>query len=392
MITDLLILQPVDYEPPFFRNCTEQEAHSPWTKNPLKIERLTRYKGFKEGHKRILVATDLVDRGIDIERVNIVDGSICCYWLMKHWKPQLFLVGQLLIYMLTATINFIVTITAFNSSFTPVNSGDWVKKLQKQKNDVHYLDIDLDFGGGKYFASLRLSRGHRGILEVAIFMSYTLKNDTDFPLLCFPPNQKPLSRDEAEKLYVKQVLMSCDDLLRKKQFCYILAQHFTQHSFKATRAETSSVVEDVAWHLRHEYLFGSVGDDQYLHIWDLRTPSVTKPIQSVIAHQSERVVKEKNALAERLKSAEAARKRFDEELKRQATENVTREALMEHLLCHIVATFNWALMTNDSGDTKPNKESPHAFALSKMILMSYASGGKVSLFNMMTFKWKLLVK
>ncbi|CAI5948740.1 unnamed protein product [Closterium sp. NIES-65] len=35
-------------------------------------ERLTRYKAFKEGHKRILVATDLVGRGIDIERVNIV--------------------------------------------------------------------------------------------------------------------------------------------------------------------------------------------------------------------------------------------------------------------------------------------------------------------------------
>jgi len=43
----------------------------------------------------------------------------------------------------------------------------------------------------------------------------------------------------------------------------------------------------VAWHLRHEYLFGSVGDDQYLLIWDLRSPSVTKPVQSVIAHQSE---------------------------------------------------------------------------------------------------------
>ncbi|CAI9786229.1 unnamed protein product [Fraxinus pennsylvanica] len=47
------------------------------------------------------------------------------------------------------------------------------------------------------------------------------------------------------------------------------------------------VVEDVAWHLRHEYLFGSAGDDQYLHIWDLRAPSGSKPIQSVIAHQSE---------------------------------------------------------------------------------------------------------
>lgn len=30
------------------------------------------YKAFKEGSKRILVATDLVGRGIDIERVNIV--------------------------------------------------------------------------------------------------------------------------------------------------------------------------------------------------------------------------------------------------------------------------------------------------------------------------------
>ena len=36
------------------------------------ICRLTHYKSFKEGHKRILVATDLVGRGIDIERVNIV--------------------------------------------------------------------------------------------------------------------------------------------------------------------------------------------------------------------------------------------------------------------------------------------------------------------------------
>ncbi|XP_059633539.1 meiosis-specific protein ASY1 [Cornus florida] len=29
---------PVDYEPPFFRGCTEEEAHNPWTKNPLKME------------------------------------------------------------------------------------------------------------------------------------------------------------------------------------------------------------------------------------------------------------------------------------------------------------------------------------------------------------------
>ncbi|RWR79963.1 meiosis-specific protein ASY1 isoform X1 [Cinnamomum micranthum f. kanehirae] len=29
---------PVDYEPPFFRCCSEQEANNPWTKSPLKME------------------------------------------------------------------------------------------------------------------------------------------------------------------------------------------------------------------------------------------------------------------------------------------------------------------------------------------------------------------
>ncbi|XP_024019162.1 meiosis-specific protein ASY1 [Morus notabilis] len=29
---------PADYEPPFFRGCTEEEAHNAWTKNPLKME------------------------------------------------------------------------------------------------------------------------------------------------------------------------------------------------------------------------------------------------------------------------------------------------------------------------------------------------------------------
>lgn len=64
------------------------------------------------------------------------------------------------------TIYFIVTLTAFNSSCKPVNSGDWVKKLQKGKDDVRYLDTNIDFCDGKYLASLRLSRGHKGVLEV----------------------------------------------------------------------------------------------------------------------------------------------------------------------------------------------------------------------------------
>lgn len=46
---------------------------------------------------------------------------------------------------------------------------------------------------------------------------------------------------------------------------------------------------------------------------------------------SKKVMKEKSALAERLKGAEAARKRFDEELKRCATEKVTREEIRQSL-------------------------------------------------------------
>lgn len=98
-----------------------------------------------------------------------------------------------------AILYFTVTLTAFSMSCKPVNSGDWVKKLLKNKNKVHFLDIDLEFGGGKYFASLRLSRGYRGILEVSVFTQYSLKNDTEFSLFMFAPHQKPLSRDEVRR-------------------------------------------------------------------------------------------------------------------------------------------------------------------------------------------------
>ncbi|KAF2302070.1 hypothetical protein GH714_032306 [Hevea brasiliensis] len=45
-----------------------------------------------------------------------------------------------------------------------------------------------------------------------------------------------------------------------------------------------SVVEDVSWHLKNENLFGSVGDDCLLMIWDLRTNQAQ---HSVKAHEKE---------------------------------------------------------------------------------------------------------
>ncbi|XP_074390767.1 histone-binding protein RBBP7 [Zonotrichia albicollis] len=49
----------------------------------------------------------------------------------------------------------------------------------------------------------------------------------------------------------------------------------------------SAVVEDVAWHLLRESLFGSVADDQKLMIWDTRSNATSKLSHSVDAHTAE---------------------------------------------------------------------------------------------------------
>ncbi|CAI5949353.1 unnamed protein product [Closterium sp. NIES-65] len=59
-----------------------------------------------------------------------------------------------------------------------------------------------------------------------------------------------------------------------------------RHEYLFGSAHTG-VVEDVAWHCRHEYLFGSVGDDQQLLLWDLRSSAVDKPAHAVTAHPAE---------------------------------------------------------------------------------------------------------
>ena len=62
--------------------------------------------------------------------------------------------------------------------------------------------------------------------------------------------------------------------------------------FKVIDAKTiftghTAVVEDVAWHLLHESLFGSVADDQKLMIWDKRSATHNKPSHTVDAHSAE---------------------------------------------------------------------------------------------------------
>lgn len=49
----------------------------------------------------------------------------------------------------------------------------------------------------------------------------------------------------------------------------------------------TAVVEDVAWHVLHEDVFGSVGDDRKLMIWDARSSGNREPTHTVEAHSAE---------------------------------------------------------------------------------------------------------
>ena len=49
----------------------------------------------------------------------------------------------------------------------------------------------------------------------------------------------------------------------------------------------TAVVEDVAWHLLHDSVFGSVGDDRKLLLWDTRSTNPNKPSQIIEAHSAE---------------------------------------------------------------------------------------------------------
>ncbi|GMF54028.1 unnamed protein product [Phytophthora fragariaefolia] len=49
----------------------------------------------------------------------------------------------------------------------------------------------------------------------------------------------------------------------------------------------TDVIEDVAWHRHHPKIFGSVGDDKKMLLWDTRSESYDKPAATVLAHSAE---------------------------------------------------------------------------------------------------------
>ncbi|KAM0863381.1 hypothetical protein ACQ4PT_044630 [Festuca glaucescens] len=95
-------------------------------------------------------------------------------------------------YVNPAMFNFSVTLISYGSKSKVANSGDWVKRMQKQTAQAQFLDLELEFGPGKFHSSLRLLRQEKGLLEVALFTRYTLQNASDYSLLCTASDQKSL--------------------------------------------------------------------------------------------------------------------------------------------------------------------------------------------------------
>ncbi|KAH9301470.1 hypothetical protein KI387_013053, partial [Taxus chinensis] len=83
-----------------------------------------------------------------------------------------------------------ITLCDLKQKSSPVNVGEWGKLAHNGKGDMRGLDVELDFGDGKNFAMLRLSRGDTGILEAIIFSPYAFQNDTDMPFIFFASKRK----------------------------------------------------------------------------------------------------------------------------------------------------------------------------------------------------------
>lgn len=47
------------------------------------------------------------------------------------------------------------------------------------------------------------------------------------------------------------------------------------------------IVGEVEWHKFDSKVFGSVGEDKFFHLWDLRSSDVSKPIHSSKAHEED---------------------------------------------------------------------------------------------------------
>jgi len=56
--------------------------------------------------------------------------------------------------------------------------------------------------------------------------------------------------------------------------------------YRTYTAHTASV-EDVAWHMKHDFIFASVADDMRLMIWDCRKEGSDKPSHNIQAHKAE---------------------------------------------------------------------------------------------------------
>ncbi|GJR71130.1 DEAD-box ATP-dependent RNA helicase 56 [Tanacetum coccineum] len=138
-------------------------------------ERLTRYKSFKEGHKRILVATDLVGRGIDIERVNIVIN----YDMPDSADTYLHRVGRAGRF---GTKGLAITFVSSESD------SDVLNKVQ-ERFEVDIKELPEQIDASTYSLGFRYGQGRFLVVDILVFSLSGLycesaQVETSLALLC----------------------------------------------------------------------------------------------------------------------------------------------------------------------------------------------------------------
>lgn len=138
----------------------------------------------------------------------------------------------------------------------------------------------LDHQGGSCNPDIRL-RGHDkegyGLSWNPLREGYLLSGSNDCKICLWDVSAMP----ENKVLDAKHVYQVNWYFLLKYDFKeYRIANKY----YHMLLQDHGSVVEDVSWHLSNDSLFGSVGDDCKLMIWDLRT---NKHEQAVVVHEKE---------------------------------------------------------------------------------------------------------
>lgn len=181
----------------FLVRTTKRKLSVVKTRNPEHQKPQSQIVAWKEQHDILILPTIQVSNLLDI-KIAVTSSDHLeknSRDISEHSENHAIVQSGQKAYMYADLSKLFLTVTLYDlkQRSSPINAGDWGKFSHKTKGELHDLDIELNFGDGKHFAMLRLSRGDMGFLEAIIYTPYALQNDTDMSLICCASKRKSFS-------------------------------------------------------------------------------------------------------------------------------------------------------------------------------------------------------